>query len=87
MKLFWRISHGNLRKSSKKSGEGIFKFHTLSYIHSPDDNEEKILRELNILQKLRILSKNNEISKEELDMIKKYKTYEILTHREIEKER
>jgi hypothetical protein len=39
------------------------------------------------LQKLRILSKNNEISKEELDMIKKYKTYEILTHREIEKER
>lgn len=82
--VFYR---SNLRKSSKISGEGIFKFHTLSYIHSPDDNEEKILRELNILQKLRILSKNNEISKEELDMIKKYKTYEILTHREIEKER
>ena len=41
---------GNLSKSSKIRGKGIFKFHTLSYIHSPDDNEEKILRELNILQ-------------------------------------
>lgn len=87
MKLFWRISYGNLRKSTRISEEGIFKFHTLSYIHSPDDDEEKILRELNILQKLKILSKNNEIPKEEINMIKKYKTYEVITHKEIENER
>lgn len=86
MKSFWKINHGNFRKNSRISDEGIFKFHTLSYIHSPDDNKEKILRELNILQKLRILSNNNEISKQELDIMKKYKTYDVIECREIEKD-
>ena len=76
-----------MRKSSRISEEGIFKFHTLSYIHSPDDNAEDVLKELKLLQKLRIISKKNEISNVELDMIKKYKTYEVITDREIQTER
>lgn len=87
VKFFWRTSHGNLRKSSRINEEGIFKFHTLSYIHSLDDNVEKIFRELNILQRFGVLSKNNEISKAELDKIEEYRTYWSIAYKKIEKER
>lgn len=49
----------------------------LSYIHCPDAEKETVLNELHLLYREGIFSKSNEISKEKLEKIRSYATFNV----------
>lgn len=71
---------GRLKPISRCQDEGLFKFHSLSYLHCPDAEVGKVLNELNLLQSEGVFNEENEISMLELENIKRYGTFNVFKH-------
>lgn len=68
---------GKIKEISRCHEEGLYKFHSLSYIHTPDADIKRVEVELKILENIGVLSKDNIISKQELIKMRKYGTFNI----------
>ncbi len=66
---------GRIKEISRCREEGLYKFHSLSYIHTPDADIKRVGVELKILEDLGVLSKDNIIAKQELVNMRKYGTF------------
>lgn len=66
---------GRIKEISRCREEGLYKFHSLSYIHTPDADIKRVGVELKILEDLGVLTKDNIISKQELMKMRKYGTF------------
>lgn len=60
------------------NNEGTFMVFSINSIHSPDDNVEKTVKELKLLQEMGLLEECNIIPKTILHSIKRYKTFEFM---------
>ena len=85
-----KSSNGVIKSISRCPEDGLYKFHSLSYIHCPDPDKKVVFNELYLLYKEKIFDKSNEISKKELEEIMHYSTFKVLQSRnkisEIEKD-
>lgn len=66
---------GKIKEISRCREEGLYKFHSLSYIHTPDADIRRVCVELKILEDLGVLTPNNIIGKSELVKMRKYGTF------------
>ena len=76
-----KSSNGVIKSISRCQDEGLYKFHSLSYIHCPDPDKEVVFNELYLLYKEKIFDKSNEISKKNLEKIMYYSTFKVLQTR------
>jgi len=75
-------SNGQLKEVKRYKKEGLYKFHSLSYIHCPDADIIKVLDEMNLLHNEGIIATQNEISIGQLNEIKKYRTFNVTNYKE-----
>ena len=80
-KLMLQSGNGTIKPITRCQEDGLFKFHSLSYIHCPDSDKEVVLNELHLLYKEGIIDKSNEISKESIEKIMQYATFSVLQPR------
>lgn len=69
---------GKRKKTKYMNGPGEYRIHFLNYIHSPDDSTEENDKEMLILAENNLLSAKNLMTKEQIDFVSKYKTFEIV---------
>ena len=82
------INNENKAKSLRRFPDiGLYKFHTLTYIHCPDADEKTIYKELSIAESLGIFNKENQLRQEQINEVFKFKNFDIISeeYKEIEK--